>query len=404
MKKILVICFAVLSLNQYVNAQMKILFDATKAETAGNADWVIDADSHNLYYSSDAKLGGQESNAQQIPSPSQADIVTSTTQDYWQGGLSAWGIDAVKSGYYVETLPYDGKITYGDSNNLQDLSNYKIFVVCEPNILFTSDEKTAILKFVKNGGGLFMISDHNQSDRNHSGSDSPHIWNDLMQNNSIQKNPFGMTFDYDKFDESNGDAANLPNDSLLHGAYGDVSLVQFFGGTSITLNSDDNQTVTGVLYRNGYYSGNKNVLAAYARYGKGKVVAIGDSSPADDGSGDTNDNLYDGWIDDANGNHERFFMNATIWLATDNATSINTLAQDAHIPIFVNNNQLFVQSKDVKQFDLKIINIVGQVIMEKTIHSNKEIDLQLKYSGIYFYQLSYKDTLIKTGKFIINNN
>lgn len=404
MKKILVICFAVLSLNQYVNAQMKILFDATKAETAGNADWVIDADSHNLYYSSDAKLGGQESNAQQIPSPSQADIVTSTTQDYWQGGLSAWGIDAVKSGYYVETLPYDGKITYGDSNNLQDLSNYKIFVVCEPNILFTSDEKTAILKFVKNGGGLFMISDHNQSDRNHSGSDSPHIWNDLMQNNSIQKNPFGMTFDYDKFDESNGDAANLPNDSLLHGAYGDVSLVQFFGGTSITLNSDDNQTVTGVLYRNGYYSGNKNVLAAYARYGKGKVVAIGDSSPADDGSGDTNDNLYDGWIYDANGNHERFFMNATIWLATDNATSINTLAQDAHISIFVNNNQLFVQSKDVKQFDLKIINIVGQVIMEKTIHSNKEIDLQLKYSGIYFYQLSYKDTLIKTGKFIINNN
>ena len=30
------------------NAQIKILFDATKAETAGNADWVIDADNHNL--------------------------------------------------------------------------------------------------------------------------------------------------------------------------------------------------------------------------------------------------------------------------------------------------------------------------------------------------------------------
>jgi hypothetical protein len=28
-------------------AQVKVLFDATKAESAGNADWVIDADVHN---------------------------------------------------------------------------------------------------------------------------------------------------------------------------------------------------------------------------------------------------------------------------------------------------------------------------------------------------------------------
>jgi hypothetical protein len=32
----------------FSKAQTKILFDATKAEMAGNGDWVIDADSHNL--------------------------------------------------------------------------------------------------------------------------------------------------------------------------------------------------------------------------------------------------------------------------------------------------------------------------------------------------------------------
>jgi hypothetical protein len=31
------------------SSQIKILFDATKVEMAGNADWVIDADLHNLY-------------------------------------------------------------------------------------------------------------------------------------------------------------------------------------------------------------------------------------------------------------------------------------------------------------------------------------------------------------------
>jgi len=38
-----------------------------------------------------------------------------------------------------------GKITYGNSSNPQDLSNYAVFVVDEPNIRFTSTEKTAIL-------------------------------------------------------------------------------------------------------------------------------------------------------------------------------------------------------------------------------------------------------------------
>ena len=176
------------------NGQVRILFDATKAESASNADWVIDADQHNLdwYSPIGVNTGGNESNAQRIPTPAQSTITSSTPETYWAGSLSAWGIDCVKQGYNVETLPYGGHITYNDANNVQDLSNYKVFIIDEPNIRFTAAEQTAILQFVQNGGGLFMVSDHDQSDRNSDGWDSPNIWNDFMGSHS---NPFGITFD-----------------------------------------------------------------------------------------------------------------------------------------------------------------------------------------------------------------
>ena len=75
---------------------------------------------------------------------------------------------------------------------------------------FTAAEKTAIMNFVANGGGLMMIADHtaattggtdsngyNPSDRDGDGYDSPRVWNDLMTNNGINNNnPFGFNIDY----------------------------------------------------------------------------------------------------------------------------------------------------------------------------------------------------------------
>src|SRR6202000_1879437 len=107
--------------------------------------------------------------------------------------LSSWGISLVKLGYHVETLPSTGTITYGNSSNPQDLSNYNVFVIDEPNKKFTTAESNAIVSFVKNGGGLFMISDHTGSDRDNDGWDSPAIWNDLMTNNTVASNPFGFS-------------------------------------------------------------------------------------------------------------------------------------------------------------------------------------------------------------------
>ncbi|NVN94749.1 MAG: Ig-like domain-containing protein [Bacteroidetes bacterium] len=321
MKKVIII-FLIL-FNTVIHAQIKILFDATKAEAAGNADWVIDADAHNIGYSSGPAVlgGGNESNPQRIPTPLQSTITSSTVGTYWQGGLSSWGIDLVKKSYVVETLPYNGSITYNNTSNQQDLSNYKVFIVCEPNILFTVAEKIAILQFVQNGGGLFMISDHITSDRNNDNWDSPLIWNDLLNNNSIQANPFGIIFDTVDFSQTSTNVANLPTDTLLHGPMGNVTSVMWSNGTSMKLNTTVNPTVKGIVYKTGSSNtGTTNVMVARANYGAGKVVAIGDSSPCDDGSGDTGDVLYDGWIADASGNHERLIINATIWLANSPST------------------------------------------------------------------------------------
>ena len=338
MKKV----FLIVSLSVYCfclnNAQaqtIKILFDASKAETAGNADWVIDADLFNLNYNPNATVGGgNEANAQGIPSPPQSGISASTSESYWKGGLSNWGIDCVKKGYTVETLPYNGNITYGNAANPQDLTNYQVYIICEPNILFTAAEKTAIINFVSNGGGLFIVSNHDGADRNGDGDDSPHILNDLFDNNGIQVNPFGFTFDYFSFSQTSSNIPNLPGDSLLNGPMGNVTKVQWNSGTSITLNTTANSTAKAVAYKTGSAFGSANVMCAYSRYGNGKVVVIGDSSPSDDGTGDTNDNLYNGYIVGASGNHQKLIMNATIWLATPsegllpiNFTSFNVQKQ-----------------------------------------------------------------------------
>ena len=384
-------------------AQVKILFDASKAETAGNADWVIDADLHNLGYNPGPYIGGHESNAQKTPSPSQSNITSGTSQNYWTGAISAWAIDAVKQGYEVETLPYNGNITYNNTANPQDLSNYKIFVVCEPNILFTSAEKTAIVNFVNDGGGLFMVSDHDNSDRNGDGYDSPAIWNDLIKNNSVQNYPFGFTFDYEYFSDNTTNIPSLPGDPLLHGSYGNVTRVEFYGGTSLTLNPLQNSSVKGVVYRTGFSNtGHNGVLCAYATYGQGRVVAIGDSSPADDGTGDPGDNLYDGWIQDANGNHERLFMNATIWLA-ENTTGIHTGLQN-DITLEVSSNGQFCNftitgKAPLQKLRLDIYDIMGRVVVSRdNLQLNYPNRIVLQHDNLYIYKLSGNNQIVKTGK------
>jgi hypothetical protein len=290
------------------------LFDATKAEMAGNADWVIDADSHNLSISSASDGsgivgGGNESNPQRTPTPAASGITASTSETYWTGAISAWGVTMVKHGFGVESLPYNGSITYGNSSNAQDLTKYKVFVLDEPNILFTSAEKTAMLSFVANGGGLVLISDHGASDRNNDGEDSVDVINDFFINNSVKANPFGMSLNGNSVSTTSTQVDSNPNDPLTHGAAGNVTSFSFNAGSTITIDPTANSFVKAAVWSSSTHT-NANVMAAYAQYGLGRVVLIGDSSPTDDGTGDSNDTLFGDWNDNNNG---ALITNASDW-------------------------------------------------------------------------------------------
>lgn len=274
----------------------KFLFDASKGETAGNADWILDWDK----------------SPQRYPTPNQSTVIASTPENYWNGALSAWGIALVKLGHTVESLPSKSAITYGE-NNPQDLKNYAVFIVDEPNIKFTNSEKTAILNFVKNGGGLFMISDHTGSDRNHDGYDSVQIWNDLMATNDVQQNPFGFVINLNTFSETSSNVLIAKNNPILNGSQGTVTQLKYSAGASITTNPSANKTVQGLIWRNYSNQENQNILCASATFGKGRVVIIGDSSPADDGTGNPKDKLYFGWTELPS--HAALHLNASLWLA-----------------------------------------------------------------------------------------
>ena len=173
-----------------VKTQVKILFDATEGESASNADWVIDADQDNLDYSGTGgrpvvSSSGKKSNPQRFPTPAQSTVTSTTVESYWTGASSAWAIDLVKKGYEVETLTALDSITYGNSSHAQDLSNYKVFIIDEPQFPFSTSAKKALMAFVKNGGGFFMISDHTGAVRTSSNWDSPMVWNDFIENNPV---------------------------------------------------------------------------------------------------------------------------------------------------------------------------------------------------------------------------
>jgi hypothetical protein len=281
----------------FVGSAATFLFDATKAEMAGNADWVVDADLHDLrvsaaiYGSGVTNAAGVESNPQRFPTPPASGITSVTTEDYWQGALSAWAVDLVKGGHQIETLPYNGRITWNDGTNPQDLSHYQVFVLCEPNIYLTNSEKAAIINFVQNGGGLFIIADHSVADRNNDGSDAYQVLNDLMTN-SVQNNPFGIRFNGDNVSISTTSSPDTdPADPITLGPAGTVVNCTYHNGSTITINTNQNPSARIAVWSSATH-GTNNGMIAYATFGGGKVVAIGDSSLFDDGTGDPGDTLF----------------------------------------------------------------------------------------------------------------
>jgi hypothetical protein len=364
----LVATLAALAVLSPAQAQ-RVLFDARHGQTAGAADWIVDADtSRQVWLDFRCSSTSHHHSAQRFPTPAQSTITASTPETVWNGGISAWAValakDALTPGrgrtWQIEQYPWDApELTFGDPSKPQDLAAYDVLILCEPNTVFTAAEAQAIREFVASGGGLFLCADHETSDRNCSGGpgeihDSPFILNRLMQTGvetqtsppyfdpSDPENDFGVfgiwlhengndqeddpaNEAFDWFDEAVDDnVADDPDDPILHGPFGDGSGgLGLFGSTQIAVSTDPergNPTARGHVWRVGASreagTGGvfEHVTLASARFGAGRVVAVGDSSPADDGTGQGP--LHPGW-DKATGgvaNHV-LFLNATEWLA-----------------------------------------------------------------------------------------
>src|SRR5690606_14786137 len=107
----------------------KVLFVNMHAQTAGQADWVID------------------------------------------GAFSDFAEGIANNGYQVEELRKNSPFT------LEDLEDYDVFVIPEANIPFKKVEQDAMVEYVENGGSIFFISDHYNADRNKNRWDSSEVMN-----------------------------------------------------------------------------------------------------------------------------------------------------------------------------------------------------------------------------------
>lgn len=278
----------------------KILFDHTRHEEAGtSAEWVICTASE--------------------PNPTPANPVAETD---WNGGISGWAFDLFKAGYGIQSLPPTGRVTYGDATNTQDLSQYAVYVIPEPYLKFTAAEKQAILSFVQNGGGLFLVGNHPGAIRysGTGGTDAYTVFNDLVAVNG--GNPFGFTFV-----PGHGPGDTLANttstafatgtspaeQAIIHGAYGSLGLMDFHSYSYLTLNSAQNPSVREILRTQ--VTGDTGSFIATCTVGSGRVVAISDSAPADDGTTTTAGKaLHNSYTLNSN---KAFFLNATAYLAGD---------------------------------------------------------------------------------------
>ncbi|MFC5629917.1 endonuclease [Aliibacillus thermotolerans] len=291
----------------------KVLFDNMHAQTAGQADWVID------------------------------------------GAFSDFAEGIAENGYQVEELRKNSPFT------LEDLEDYDVFVIPEANIPFKKVEQDAMVEYVENGGSIFFISDHYNADRNKNRWDSSEVMNgyrrgahdnptkgmseDEKNSEAMQgiessdwlSDNFGIRFRYNALGNIVANHIVDPDESF--GITEGVEEVTMHAGSTLAIT--DPKLAKGIVYLpdgldesdkwgpsvdQGIYHGGgieEGPYAAISKLGKGKAAFIGDSSPVEDitpkyrneetGKRKT---TYDGFIDADNGT---LLLNMVDWLAEEEA-------------------------------------------------------------------------------------
>lgn len=218
----------------------RILFDDSHGQSFGNADWT--------------------------PEHAYSDLADDLR--------SSFNASVFSSGRYS-----DGIITP------ELLNDIDLLIIPEPNIRYTYDEKQTIRRFVSSGGSLFLIADHGGSDRNFDGWDSCLIFNDLTEG-------WGISFLGDTFSETPVRGRRVNRCKVINC----VKSVGAWAATSIIIDP-------GSWHWLSILASEKTGFPFIVRgdVGMGRVVAMGDSSAFDDGSGDTTKNrhsAYHSWMFD----------------------------------------------------------------------------------------------------------
>lgn len=292
-----------------LGAIKRVLFDDAHRERADVIDWVVDVPGRHPWPS----WPGDE------------------TQ--WAGLISAFGYELLMSGrFVVETLPAgSGRLSYGSAQP-QDLQHYQVLVLPEPNSLLTEDEQDAVIAFVEAGGGLLLVTDHYQSDRDFDGADSVTALNALLQragDGDLGRNRFGFSIQRVGYTRSGtldgltgNVAATIPaaaaGHPVLAGPYGAVRRLSFFRGGLLALNEGATNASVLVhalpLTTAGYTAGSPFVIAS--ELGAGRVVAVADSAILNDGTDSHGSTYapYAAWRSSTEQN-AALFLNAVEWLA-----------------------------------------------------------------------------------------
>ena len=84
-----------------------------------------------------------------------------------------------------------------------------------------------VLKLGNSARRSFLWVACKRFDRNHDGYDSVQIWNDLMNDNSVQKNPFGFIINLNTFSETTSNVLSSKSNAILNGSQGKVTQLKY---------------------------------------------------------------------------------------------------------------------------------------------------------------------------------
>lgn len=255
MKKLLVfaLILSMASIGSIVHAA-RVLYDDTHAQTAGNADW--------------------------IPS----------------GAYSQMCDMLEENGFTLDIL---SKASIDGKFSKSILSNYQAIILAEPNNPYAEDEVKTIVEFIRNGGGAFIIGDHGRADRNNNSWDAVKIFNVFCPQ-------LGFEFTGNNLYEAPLTGGLNNKHPVMHA----VKAIGCWAGSTFDIMNTAEAKVVSLLDSRAF----KAPYIIASEFGSGKVVAIGDSSPFDDGVGSGGNNKLHDSYDSFMYSHPQFAYNAMAWV------------------------------------------------------------------------------------------